>query len=97
MKVKKKVKKEDLVILTGWADEKLCITIYDAIKEEKIDREIFSIKDLCDEPATGWHNHNKESDQYHYDMVKKIAKELREQADRLDSVIETLTVTERNY
>ena len=83
----------ELWISWGWAKDKLSATVMDE-DENKLLYEVVSLERLCLEPAECWHNKNGYTDAEHYVYISRIARRLREQADRIDAVASQLKVKE---
>lgn len=73
----------------GWHGSDINATCVFGEKEVLAER--ISLADLCYEPAEGWH-HNYKTDQYHYDVIGRIADELEVQARRIRSVHNKLKI-----
>jgi len=82
---------DSISISYGWHDDRLSLSIM--IAGETINREVTSIKDLCDEPASGWHA-NGYTDAFHHKAIGDIAQRLKEQSDRLFAVQAGLKIRE---
>lgn len=78
------------ISFSWWADQ-VSVTVW--MGDEEICRAQTTLSNLCDEPATHWHN-GKTINAEHHKYVSDIADRLQEQADRLRAVLAGLEVRE---
>lgn len=73
----------------SWYNDELRITCF--MEDEEVASRQVSLAEICEEPAEYWQG-NGQTDQFHYDMIGKIADALDSQAKRLRDAQSKLTV-----